>query len=101
MSASLKVSSHLFASAIVVALFASSCVTKKELQTVTVKTTATPTGTTATATATVGPTKKEGIKKFSDVIPPKTKVDKGLFNTYKVEGKYYYEIPDSLLNREM
>ena len=53
------------------------------------------------ATATIGPAKKEGIKKFSDLIPVKTVVDKGLFNTYKVDGKYYYEIPDSLLGREM
>jgi hypothetical protein len=45
--------------------------------------------------------KKEGIKKFSDLIPAKTKVNKGLFNTYKVEGKYYFEIPDSLMGREM
>ncbi|XHR94221.1 DUF5118 domain-containing protein [Mucilaginibacter sp. UC70_90] len=44
---------------------------------------------------------KEGIKKFSDLIPAKTKADSGLFNTYKVDGKYYYEIPDSLINREM
>jgi len=78
---------------------ASSCATKKEAQTVTVKTTSTAAG--STATATVGPSKKEGIKKFSDLIPAKTKVEKGLFNTYKVEGKYYYEIPDSLLGREM
>src|SRR6266567_3405541 len=100
MPASSKVSSYLFVSAIAIALFASSCATKKEAQTVTLKTTATPAGT-ATATATVGPAKKEGIKKFSDLIPAKTKVDKGLFNTYKVEGKFYYEVPDSLLGREM
>ncbi|CAN5504910.1 hypothetical protein BH09BAC6_BH09BAC6_29620 [soil metagenome] len=81
---------------------ASSCATKKQTaaQTVTVKTTSTPGGG-STATATIGTTKKEGIKKFADLIPSKTKVDKGLFNTYKVEGKYYYEIPDSLINREM
>ncbi len=82
-----------------VAAIASSCATKKEAQTVTVKTTATTTG--SSATATIGPSKKEGIKKFSDLIPAKTKVDKGLFNVYKVDGKYYYEIPDSIINREM
>jgi hypothetical protein len=99
MSRSLKGSPHLFKTAVIIAVIASSCVAKKEAQTVTVKTTSTATG--SSATATVGPSKKEGIKKFSDVIPAKTKVDKGLFNTYKVEGKYYFEIPDSLLAREM
>jgi Met-zincin/Domain of unknown function (DUF5117)/Domain of unknown function (DUF5118) len=101
MARSLKVKSHLFIITVIIAAIASSCATKKQLasQTVTLKTTSTPTGTIATAT--VGPTKKEGIKKFSDLIPSKTKADSGLFNTYKVEGKYYYVIPDSLLGREM
>ncbi len=99
MSRSLKVNHYLFITSIILAVGASSCATKKEAQTVTVKTTSTAAG--STATATVGPAKKEGIKKFGDVIPAKTKVEKGLFNTYKVEGKYYYEIPDSVLGREM
>ena len=99
MSAFLKARPCLIATATALALFASSCATKKEAQTVTVKTTSTATG--STATATVGPSKKEGIKKFSDVVPAKTKVEKGLFNTYKVDGKYFYEIPDSLFGREM
>src|SRR5258708_7745244 len=94
-----RVSCKLYLSAIILAAIASSCATKKEAQTVTLKTTASASG--SSVTATVGPVKKEGIKKFSDVIPAKTKVDKGLFNTYKVDGKYYYEIPDSLLGREM
>jgi hypothetical protein len=97
----LRISPDLFVTAIVLAVIVSSCATKKQAasQTVTIKTTATAAG--ATATATIGPAKKEGIKKFSDVIPAKTKVNKGLFNTYKVDGKYYYDIPDSLLGREM
>ena len=87
--------------AAVLAITVNSCATKKQAagQTVTVKTTSTANG--STATATIGPAKKEGIKKFSDLIPAKTKVDKGLFDTYKVDGKYYFEIPDSLLGREM
>jgi hypothetical protein len=96
---SFRASCYFYLSAIILAAIASSCATKKEAQTVTLKTTASASG--SSATATVGPVKKEGIKKFSDVIPAKTKVDKGLFNTYKVDGKYYYEIPDSLLGREM
>ncbi|MDF2432457.1 MAG: hypothetical protein JWP44_2088, partial [Mucilaginibacter sp.] len=95
-----KVKHQLFITTLI-AVIASSCATKKQAasQTVTLKTTATSAG--STATATIGPSKKEGIKKFSDVIPSKTRVNKGLFNVYKVDGKYYYEIPDSLLNREM
>ena len=46
-------------------------------------------------------TKKEGIKAFSDVITSKAKTDKGLFNVHFLDGKYYYEIPDSLFGREM
>lgn len=99
MSRSSKRSPYLFITTILLAVIASSCATKKEAQTLTVKTTSNASG--STATATVAPAKKEGIKKFSDLIPAKTKVEKGLFNTYKVEGKYYYEIPDSVLGREM
>ncbi|MDB4921244.1 zinc-dependent metalloprotease [Mucilaginibacter sp.] len=101
MTKQLRANSYLCITAVVIAVIAGSCKTKKEAtgQTVTLKTTATPTG--SSATATIGSGKKEGIKKFGDLIPSKTKVDSGLFNTYKVDGKYYYEIPDSLLNREM
>ncbi|HZY36546.1 MAG TPA: zinc-dependent metalloprotease [Mucilaginibacter sp.] len=95
----LKVNHYLLMAAVMGTIAAVSCKTKKEAQTVTVKTTS-PNGTTTTATATTG-AKKEGIKKFSDLIPAKTKVNKGLFNVYKVEGKFYYEIPDSLFGREM
>jgi hypothetical protein len=48
-----------------------------------------------------GAAKKEGIKPFSEVITAKAKTDKGLFNVYSLDDKYYYEIPDSLLGREM
>jgi len=41
------------------------------------------------------------IKKFSDVIKSAAEKDEGLFNVYKQEEKFYYEIPDSLLGREM
>jgi len=94
----LKVNHYMWMVAMIGAVAASSCKTKKEAVTLTVKTTS-PNGTTTTAT--VSKDKKEGIKKFSDLIPEKTRVDSGLFNTYKVDNKYYYEIPDSLLGREM
>jgi len=40
-------------------------------------------------------------KPYSEVITDKAKTDKGLFVTHKVEDKYYFEIPDSLLGREI
>lgn len=101
MITSLRVKACVQATALATAvLLVGSCATKKETaRTVSLKTTTTPGGT-ATATATLGPQKKEGIKKFSDLVG-KTKGDTGLFTTYKVDGKYYFEIPDSLLDREM
>ena len=42
-----------------------------------------------------------GLKKFGEVIPEGTKVNPGLFNVYKIGDRYYYDIPDSLLGREM
>lgn len=44
---------------------------------------------------------KNTIKPYSEVITKKAKTDTGLFTVHNIEDKYYYEIPDSLLNREM
>ena len=41
------------------------------------------------------------IKKFGDVIKSAAEKDEGLFNVYKQEQKYYYEIPNDMLGREM
>jgi len=100
MNKTLRVNTYLGVAALAIASMASSCATKKPTadRTVTLKTTTTPGG--STATATVGAGKKEGIKKFSDLIG-KAKADTGLFNTYKIDGKYYFEIPDSIMSREM
>jgi hypothetical protein len=38
---------------------------------------------------------------FDRVIPAGTKFNAGLFKTYFVGGKYYFEIPDTLLGRPM
>ena len=38
---------------------------------------------------------------YSEIITSKAKTDKGLFTTHKVEDKYYFEIQDSLLGREI
>ncbi|QNK62816.1 zinc-dependent metalloprotease [Pedobacter sp. PAMC26386] len=45
--------------------------------------------------------KKEGLKPFSEVITAKARTKNGLFKTYKVDDKWFFEIPDTLLNREM
>lgn len=42
-----------------------------------------------------------GPRPYAEVITAKAKTDKGLFTTHRVEDKYYFEIPDSLLNREI
>lgn len=41
------------------------------------------------------------IKRFSDVIKTSATKDEGLFNVYKQDDKYYYEIPNDMLGREM
>ncbi|MDB4163928.1 zinc-dependent metalloprotease [Flavobacteriaceae bacterium] len=43
--------------------------------------------------------KKE--KTYKDIITKEAITDKGLFDIHKVKDKYYYEINDSLLGREM
>ena len=55
----------------------------------------------ATTPATGAAPKKEGIKAYSEVITAKAKSKTGLFKTHKVDDKWYFEIPDSVLNREM
>lgn len=42
-----------------------------------------------------------GPKPYAEVITAKAKTDRGLFTTHRVEDKYYFEIPDSLLNRDI
>ena len=45
--------------------------------------------------------KKGAIKPYSKVITNDAKTDDGLFKVHQVDNKHYYEIPDSLFNREM
>ncbi|HEU4470127.1 MAG TPA: zinc-dependent metalloprotease [Flavisolibacter sp.] len=42
-----------------------------------------------------------GPRPYSEVITNKAKTSKGLLTTHRIEDKYYFEIPDSLLNREI
>ncbi len=41
------------------------------------------------------------IKRYTDVITEEAQTDSGLFNVHRVGAKLYFEIPDSLLGREM
>ena len=45
--------------------------------------------------------KKGAIQPYNKVITKDAETDKGLFNVHKVDNKHFYEIPDSLFNREM
>src|SRR5579872_3989294 len=42
-----------------------------------------------------------GIKPYSEVITSKAKTNRGLFTTHRVDDKYYFEIPDSVFNRDI
>lgn len=53
------------------------------------------------ATAKPSEKDKNGIKPYSKVITKDAKSDPGLFTVHQVEDDYFYEIPDSLFNREM
>ena len=44
---------------------------------------------------------KTGLKSYKDIITDKAVTQKGLFTIHKVEDKYYFEIPDSIMNREI
>lgn len=42
-----------------------------------------------------------GLRSYSDVITSKAKTSKGLLTIHRIDDKFYFEIPDSLLNREI
>lgn len=44
---------------------------------------------------------KSGVKSYKDVITDKAITQQGLFTVHKVEDKYYFEIADSLLYRQI
>ena len=45
--------------------------------------------------------KKKKTVKYSDFVNKNTKTDKGLFDVHETKEKFYYEIPDALLGKEM
>lgn len=48
-----------------------------------------------------GAQQRTAPKPYKEVITDKAITKKGLFTVHKVEDKYYFEIPDSILNREV
>ncbi|GEP93701.1 protein of unknown function [Chitinophaga terrae (ex Kim and Jung 2007)] len=49
----------------------------------------------------IKPGPKPGPKPFAEVINEKAVADSGLFNVYKHEDRYFFEVPDSLLGRDI
>lgn len=47
------------------------------------------------------PVTRTGPKAYKDVITDKARSDDGLFRVHRVEEKYYFEIPDSLMGRDI
>ena len=45
--------------------------------------------------------KKSKEKKYEDIITEEAITDEGLFTVHQVKGKYYFEIPTSLLEKEI
>ena len=45
--------------------------------------------------------KKDEIKPYGKVITKEAETDDGLFKVHSLDSKFYYEIPDSLFEREM
>ncbi len=71
-----------------VGVFASSCTSSKNT-------------TKMSATSQVKkPSPKDGIKAFSKVINKDAQLSEGVFNVYQQDDKVFYEIPNSLLNRD-
>lgn len=46
-------------------------------------------------------TSSNGPKPYKDVITEKAKSSKGLFTVHKVDEKFFFEIPDSVMNRDI
>ena len=45
--------------------------------------------------------KKGGIQPFDKVITSEAETDEGLFNVHVLDKKYFFEIPNDLLGRDM
>ena len=52
-------------------------------------------------TSTTNPAVRTGVKPYKEVITDKAITQRGLFTIHKIEDKYYFEIADSILAREI
>ena len=57
--------------------------------------------TTPPAGAGTGRQSTSGPRPYSEVITSKAKTSRGLLTIHRLDDKYFFEIPDSLLNREI
>jgi hypothetical protein len=42
-----------------------------------------------------------GLKSYKEIITTKSVTDVGFFNVHKVDSKYYFEIPEDILGRDI
>jgi hypothetical protein len=57
--------------------------------------------TTTTLPLVIPPVNRGGPRPYKDVITDKARTDDGLFKVHRVDEKYYFELPDSLLSRDI
>jgi len=55
----------------------------------------------STRTSFSNPSRSTGPRPYKDIITDKAKTDEGLFKVHKVDDKYFFEIADSLLGRDI
>ena len=55
----------------------------------------------AVAPAAKPPTPSSGPKKYNDVITKEAKTNTGFFKVHKVKDKFYFELPDSIMGRDI
>lgn len=79
---------------VVCAFLAFSCSTAK-------KASKSKAGASATAKTSEKKPGKDDIQPYDKVITKEAKTDEGLFHVHQIDDKYFYEIPDSLFEREM
>ena len=53
------------------------------------------------AAETTKPAKKNGMKSYEEIITKDAKSDDGLFTVHKLDDKYYFELPNSILEKEI
>jgi len=60
-----------------------------------------PTNPNAPGNTTQASARQTGPRPYSEVITAKARTNKGLITTHMVDDKYFFEIPDSVMNREL